>query len=145
MTGLCGFDTNLCSLKVTNLTDHHDVGVLAQRLARKLCEHCKEPSEFAHDALLEEGFSHDDLQEEFTVYKAKGCPKCTNGYKGRIGLFELMPVSEEMGRVLLSGANAMAIQEQADKEGFSDLRASGLAKVKAGLTSLEEINRVTKD
>jgi len=119
--------------------------ILAQRLARKLCEHCKEPSAFAHDALLEEGFSHDDLQEEFTVYKAKGCPKCTNGYKGRIGLFELMPVSEEMGRVLLSGANAMEIQEQADKEGFSDLRASGLAKVKAGLTSLEEINRVTKD
>jgi type IV pilus assembly protein PilB len=119
--------------------------ILAQRLARKLCDHCKEPSEFAHDALLEEGFSHDDLQKKFTVYKAKGCPKCTNGYKGRIGLFELMPVSEEMGRVLLSGANAMEIQAQADKEGFSDLRASGLAKVKAGLTSLEEINRVTKD
>ena len=119
--------------------------ILAQRLARKLCDHCKEPSEFAHDALLEEGFSHVDLQEEFTVFKAKGCPKCTNGYKGRIGLFELMPVSEEMGRVLLSGANAMEIQEQADKEGFSDLRASGLSKVKAGLTSLEEINRVTKD
>ena len=119
--------------------------ILAQRLARKLCEHCKEPSELAHDALLKEGFTQDELQEDFTVYQAKGCPKCTNGYKGRIGLFELMPVSEEMGRVLLSGANAMEIQVQADKEGFKDLRASGLGKIKAGLTSLEEINRVTKD
>ena len=79
------------------------------------------------------------------VFKPVGCDKCTNGYKGRVGLFEVMPVSEEMGRLIMEGANALQIRDRAKEEGIADLRASGLEKVKAGITSLEEINRVTKD
>jgi type IV pilus assembly protein PilB len=119
--------------------------ILAQRLARRLCEHCKAPDEVPHDALLEEGFTEQDIRQGLRVYKPVGCDKCTKGYKGRVGLFEVMPVSEAMGKLIMEGGNAIQIRDQALTEGLQELRASGLAKVKLGVTSLEEINRVTKD
>ncbi len=119
--------------------------ILAQRLARKLCEGCKAADELPKQALLDEGFTEADIAEGFTIFRPVGCDRCTKGYKGRIGLFEVMPVSEEIGRVIMEGGNSLNIRDQAMKEGLCDLRRSGLNKVKAGLTSLEEINRVTKD
>ena len=119
--------------------------ILAQRLARRLCEHCKEPDDLAREALLKEGFTEQDLEGDWKVYKAVGCSKCTHGYKGRVGIFEVMPISEEMERLIMEDANAMQLREQAKAEGIEDLRTSGLRKVKAGITSLEELNRVTKD
>ena len=95
--------------------------------------------------MLDEGFSDQDVRNGVTVFKPVGCDKCNNGYKGRVGLFEVLPVSEEMRRLIMENANAMQIRDQANKEGVTDLRSSGLVKVKAGITSLEELNRVTKD
>jgi type IV pilus assembly protein PilB len=119
--------------------------IMAQRLARRLCEHCKQADELPRNTLLDEGFTEQEIREGVTVYKAVGCDKCTKGYKGRVGLFEVMPVSDEMGRLIMKGANAIQIRDQAKAEGMEDLRAAGLRKVRAGITSLEEINRVTKD
>ena len=118
--------------------------ILAQRLARRLCDSCKEPDEIPREALIKEGFSIKDLKE-LTIYKAVGCSKCTNGYKGRIGIFQVMPVSEAMGKIIMENGNSLQLQEQAAKEGIATLRQSGLKKIIAGITSLEEINRVTKD
>jgi type IV pilus assembly protein PilB len=118
--------------------------IIAQRLARRLCNHCKTPANIPHDALLEEGF-HADEVGELTVYKGVGCDECTNGYKGRVGIYQVMPISEEMGRLIMEGGNSLQLAQQASKEGFNDLRQSGLQKVRDGITSLEEINRVTKD
>jgi len=120
--------------------------ILAQRLSRRLCDHCKEPDELARDALLDEGIPEAEIDRgDWQVFKAVGCSRCTGGYKGRIGLFEVMPISEEMERLIMEDANAVALRDQAAREGVEDLRASGLRKVKAGLISLEELNRVTKD
>jgi type IV pilus assembly protein PilB len=119
--------------------------ILAQRLARRLCEHCKTVEDVPHDALLEEGFSEAEIRQGITVYRPVGCDRCTKGYKGRVGIFEVMPVTDAMGRLIMENANAIQIRDQAKAEGLQDLRASGLAKVKMGVTSLEEINRVTKD
>ncbi|MGD2117463.1 MAG: type IV-A pilus assembly ATPase PilB [Chromatiales bacterium] len=119
--------------------------IMAQRLARRLCEHCKTPVDIPREALLEEGFTEHDLKEKFTVYKPVGCDMCTRGYKGRVGIFQVMPVTEEMGRVIMEEGDAMQLADIAQKNGISDLRQSGLAKVKAGVTSLEELNRVTKE
>ena len=119
--------------------------ILAQRLARRLCEHCKVPDDVPRDALLEEGFSDAEVRKGVQVYRPVGCDKCTKGYKGRVGLFEVMPVSEAMGKLIMEGGNAIQIRDLALTEGLQELRASGLAKVKDGVTSLEEINRVTKD
>lgn len=119
--------------------------IMAQRLARRLCENCKEPADVPKEALLEEGFTENDLKEKFTIYKPVGCELCTRGYKGRVGIFQVMPVSEEMRRVIMEEGDAMELADIARKEGINDLRQSGLAKVKAGITSLEELNRVTKE
>ena len=119
--------------------------ILAQRLARRLCEHCKTVDDVPHDALVEEGFTDKEIRKGLTVYKPVGCDKCTKGYKGRVGIFEVMPVSDAMGKLIMEGANSIQIRDLAKSEGLQDLRASGLAKVKDGVTSLEEINRVTKD
>ena len=97
------------------------------------------------EALLKEGFTEEEIREGIQVYKPVGCDKCTKGYRGRIGVFEVMPVTDAMGKLIMEGANAIQIRDLARSEGLQDLRASGLAKVKAGITSLEEINRVTKD
>ncbi len=118
--------------------------IMAQRLARRLCPNCKAPDDLPRSALLEEGFREDEL-DELTVYKAVGCDHCTKGYKGRVGIFQVMPVSEQMGRIIMEEGNALELHDQSVKEGVSTLRESGLKKVKAGMTSLEEINRVTKD
>ncbi|WP_456376963.1 type IV-A pilus assembly ATPase PilB [Thiolapillus sp.] len=120
--------------------------IMAQRLGRRLCEHCKEPEELPRKALLEEGFTEADVASGLTIYKAVGCDKCNNGYKGRVGIFEIMPISEGIAQIILEEGNAMQLKEQALKEGYYyDLRTAGLLKVKNGLTSLEEINRITKD
>jgi type IV pilus assembly protein PilB len=119
--------------------------IMAQRLARRLCEHCKTEEKVPREALLEEGFSEQDINAGVTVFKPNGCPMCTKGYKGRVGLFQVMPVSEAMGRIIMEGGNSIQLADQAQKEGVWDLRRSGLQKVIQGITSLEELNRVTKD
>ncbi|TCO80190.1 type IV pilus assembly protein PilB [Plasticicumulans lactativorans] len=119
--------------------------IVAQRLARRLCPHCKaEEHNIPAPELLKLGFHPDEL-ERLTIYKPVGCEQCTGGYKGRIGIYEVMPISEEMGRLIMSGGNSIALADQARREGVRDLRASGLNKIRMGLTSLDEINRVTKD
>jgi len=91
---------------------------------------------------LEEGYKEEDLPG-LTFYKAVGCDSCASGYKGRVGIYQVMPISEEMGKIIMESANSMTIAEQASKEGIPDLRQSGLKKAGTGITSLEEINRVT--
>lgn len=118
--------------------------IIAQRLGRRLCNTCKAVDDVPREALLEEGFREDELGS-LTIYKAVGCDECANGYKGRVGIYQVMPLSEEMGRIIMEGGNAIQLADQARKEGIPDLRESGLNKVRAGVTSLEEINRVTKD
>ena len=119
--------------------------IIAQRLARRLCENCKEVKDVPHEALEKEGFGADDINDKLTIYGPVGCKSCNDGYKGRIGIFQVMEVSETMGRIIMEGGNAMQIADQAEVEGVIDLRRAGLNKVKEGLTGLEEINRVTID
>jgi type IV pilus assembly protein PilB len=119
--------------------------ILAQRLARKLCPICRQAEQIPAEALLEEGFSQAEVDEGVTIYRPVGCDQCNNGYKGRVGIFQIIKVSEEMGRMIMEGGNSIQLATQAKKEGYADLRLSGLRKVKAGVTSLEELNRVTKD
>ncbi len=117
--------------------------IIAQRLARRLCDNCKEVRDIPREALEKEGFEAEDLEEGLTIFAPKGCKSCNDGYKGRIGLFQVMEVSETMGRIIMEGGNAIQIADQAASEGVIDLRRAGLNKVKEGITSLEEINRVT--
>ncbi|HSM39826.1 MAG TPA: type IV-A pilus assembly ATPase PilB, partial [Afifellaceae bacterium] len=117
--------------------------IIAQRLARRLCDSCKEVREIPREALEKEGFTKKDLDAGVTIFGPKGCKSCNGGYKGRVGIFQVMEVSETMGRIIMEGGNAMQIADQAAKEGVLDLRQAGLNKVKDGVTSLEEINRVT--
>jgi type IV pilus assembly protein PilB len=119
--------------------------IIAQRLARRLCDNCKEIIEVPAEALLKEGFTQADVDSGITIFHAKGCNLCTNGYKGRVGIYQVMPVTETIGRIIMEDGNAMQIAEQSRKDGIPDLRQSGLKKVKDGITSLEEINRVTID
>jgi type IV pilus assembly protein PilB len=119
--------------------------IIAQRLARRLCTNCKKPIDVPAEALLKEGFSEDEVEAGITIYAADGCSQCTSGYKGRLGIFQVMPVSDTIGRIIMEDGNALQIADQAAVEGIADLRASGLKKIKDGLTSLEEINRVTID
>jgi type IV pilus assembly protein PilB len=119
--------------------------IMAQRLTRKLCVHCRAVEDVPREALIEEGFAAEEVDDGLTIYRAVGCERCTNGYKGRVGIFQVMGVSEAIGRLIMEGGNAMQLADQARREGVADLRASGLRKVKAGITSLEEVNRVTKD
>ena len=115
--------------------------IIAQRLGRRLCSHCKEPADIPKEALVKEGFCEDEA-DSLKLYKAVGCDQCTEGYKGRVGIYQVMPISEEMGRIIMSGGNAIDIADQAKKEGIPDLHDSALEKVRQGVTSLEEINRV---
>jgi type IV pilus assembly protein PilB len=119
--------------------------IMAQRLTRKLCIQCREIEDLPREALLEEGFTAEEIDAGLTIYRAVGCERCTNGYKGRIGIFQVMTVSDAIGHLIMAGGDAMELADLARKEGVADLRASGLRKVKAGITSLEEVNRVTKD
>jgi type IV pilus assembly protein PilB len=118
--------------------------IMAQRLARRLCEKCKKERDIPDEALLKAGFREDQLRE-LKIYAPVGCDACTGGYKGRVGIYQVMPVSEEMGRLIMEGGNSMQLEAQAEKEGVDNLRASGLRKVAAGITSLEEVDRVTKE
>ncbi|MEZ0210267.1 MAG: type IV-A pilus assembly ATPase PilB [Methylophilus sp.] len=121
--------------------------ITAQRLARRLCKHCKVPTKIPNEALLSVGFKEADLDGGWQLYDAKegGCEHCNNGYKGRVGIYQVMPVSEEMARIIMSNGNAMDIAVQAKREGVKDLRDSGLLKVKQGLTSIEEVEAVTNE
>ena len=117
--------------------------IIAQLLARRLCATCKQPLEIPKEALLKEGFQEEDVAAGLRIYGPKGCSACTDGYKGRVGIYQVLPVTESISRIILSGGSAVDIGKQAASEGVWDLRRSGLEKVKAGLTSLQEINSVT--
>ena len=119
--------------------------IIAQRLTRRLCNDCKTVDDIPAEALLKEGFTDEEVKRGLRIYKAVGCDKCTNGYRGRAGIYQVMPISEKMGRIIMEGGDAMQLADQATKEGIVDLRRAGLLKVMAGITSLEEVDRVTKD
>ncbi|MDD3610003.1 MAG: type IV-A pilus assembly ATPase PilB [Halothiobacillaceae bacterium] len=119
--------------------------IIAQRLARRLCPNCKAPDNVPREELLREGFTPEEIDAGLTIFKPVGCDQCTEGYKGRVGVYQVMPISEEMGRIIMRGGTSLDLADQARKEGVRDLRASGLLKVKAGLIGLEELNRVTVD
>ena len=113
--------------------------ITAQRLARRLCPLCKAPADIPREALMDAGFSEDEVDGSWTPYRPVGCPKCSNGYKGRVGIYQVMPISDEIQRIVLRDGSAMEIASQAEVEGVRSLRQSGLCKVKLGMTSLEEV------
>jgi type IV pilus assembly protein PilB len=119
--------------------------IIAQRLARRLCGNCKTRIAVPDDALLKEGFGQEEIANGIQIFGPVGCTSCTDGYKGRTGIYEVMPVSEEIGRIIMEGGNVMQIKQQAVREGVWGLRQAGLKKVRDGMTSLDEINRVTVD
>ncbi|HJY37276.1 MAG TPA: type IV-A pilus assembly ATPase PilB [Steroidobacteraceae bacterium] len=117
--------------------------IIAQRLARKLCNNCKVPIDMPPEALLKEGYTEEEIEQGVKIYKPVGCGSCTDGYKGRTGLYQVMPVTEEIQRIILQEGNAVDIAAQAAAEGIWDLRRSGLQKAKTGITSLDEVNQCT--
>jgi type IV pilus assembly protein PilB len=119
--------------------------ITAQRLARRLCENCTTVAEYPREALLKAGFAETDIDGSWKPYRAVGCSACTNGYKGRVGLYQVMPMSEAIQRIILSEGTALDIAQQAQKDGVRDLRQSGLVKVRAGVTTLEEVITVTNE
>ncbi|EHR73176.1 type IV-A pilus assembly ATPase PilB [Burkholderiales bacterium JOSHI_001] len=119
--------------------------ITAQRLARRLCENCKAQADYPQEALLRAGFKPDDLDGSWKPYRAVGCSSCNNGYKGRVGLYQVMPITEEQQRIILAQGTAMDIATQAQKDGVRDLRQSGLLKVRSGMTTLEEVISVTNE
>jgi type IV pilus assembly protein PilB len=119
--------------------------ITAQRLGRRLCATCKAPLDVPRKALIDAGFKSEDLDGTWTPFKPVGCSACNNGYKGRVGIYQVMPISEEIQRIILRGGSALDIAQQASKEGVRTLRESGLLKVRQGLTSLEEVLSVTNE
>ncbi|MDG5976575.1 type IV-A pilus assembly ATPase PilB [Hydrogenophaga taeniospiralis CCUG 15921] len=119
--------------------------ITAQRLARRLCATCKAPLDVPRKALVDAGFKSEELDGTWTPYKPVGCSACNNGYKGRVGIYQVMPISEEIQRIILRGGSALDIAKQASVEGVRTLRESGLLKVRQGLTSLEEVLSVTNE
>jgi type IV pilus assembly protein PilB len=119
--------------------------IIAQRLARKLCNSCKQPMDIPREALLKEGFAEQDVVNGMKLFQPKGCQNCTDGYKGRCGIYQVLPISDAIARIILAGGSAVEIADEAAREGVWDLRRSGLEKVKAGITSLEEVNSVTTE
>ena len=118
--------------------------IIAQRLARKLCSHCKKPIEIPRETLIKEGFPEERIGH-FTIYEPVGCDHCNGGYKGRVGIYEVVKNTPELQRLIMAEGNSLEIDIQMRRDGFDDLRTSGLHKAMQGITSLEEINRVTKD
>ncbi|WP_423820898.1 type IV-A pilus assembly ATPase PilB [Salinisphaera sp. SPP-AMP-43] len=118
--------------------------IIAQRLARRLCPRCKTRTDIPEDALVAEGFAAEEAKQ-LTIFEAnpQGCDHCTGGYRGRVGIYQVMPVTDEIGQIIMAGGNANDIEAQAGSEGVLDLRAAGLNKVRAGLIGLSELNRVT--
>ncbi|MEO8837061.1 MAG: type IV-A pilus assembly ATPase PilB [Caldimonas sp.] len=119
--------------------------ITAQRLARKLCENCKVPADYPREAMLKAGFKPEDLDGNWKPFRAVGCSMCNNGYKGRVGIYQVMPITEEIQKIILGSGSAMDIAEQAQREGVRDLRQSGLLKVRSGMTTLEELISVTNE
>ncbi len=119
--------------------------ITAQRLARKLCETCKAQADYPREAMLKAGFADADLDGSWRPYRAVGCSACSNGYKGRVGIYQVMPVTEEIQTIILSEGTSMDIAKQAQRENVRDLRQSGLIKVRAGVTTLEEVISVTNE
>ena len=118
--------------------------VIAQRLARRLCDKCAEPADLPRETLIEEGFEEEDLAEA-NIRRPVGCDKCNGGYKGRVGIYEVVRITPQLQRIIMEGGNSLVLAEAAEQAGFNNLRKSGLRKAAMGQTSLEEINRVTKD
>jgi type IV pilus assembly protein PilB len=119
--------------------------ITAQRLARRLCENCKQPADYPRESLLRAGYKAEDLDGSWKPYRAVGCSACNNGYKGRVGIYQVMPISDAIQRIILSEGTAMDIAAQAAKDGVRDLRQSGLVKVRVGVTTLEEVIAVTNE
>ncbi|MCW5656253.1 MAG: type IV-A pilus assembly ATPase PilB [Burkholderiaceae bacterium] len=119
--------------------------ITAQRLARRLCENCKQPADYPRESLLRAGYTPEDLDGSWKPYRAVGCSACNNGYKGRVGIYQVMPISEAIQRIILSEGTAMDIAAQAAKDGVRDLRQSGLVKVRSGVTTLEEVIACTNE
>jgi len=119
--------------------------ITAQRLARKLCENCKKPADYPRESLLKAGFKAEDLDGNWRPYRAVGCNSCTNGYRGRVGIYQVMPITEAIQRIILTQGTALDIAKQAEAEGVRDLRQSGLIKVRSGVTTLEEVITVTNE
>ncbi|MBC7647828.1 MAG: type IV-A pilus assembly ATPase PilB [Vitreoscilla sp.] len=113
--------------------------ITAQRLARRLCPNCKKPADIPRETLIDAGFKEEDIDGSWAPYRPVGCSMCTNGYKGRVGLYQVMPITEEIQRIILRDGTALEIAEQAQREGVNSLRQSGLYKVKLGMTSVEEV------
>ena len=120
--------------------------ITAQRLGRKLCTHCKKPKDIPPEALVQAGFAEDDLDGTWQPFGPVGCEMCKGtGYKGRVGIYQVLPITDDMRQLIMRNGNAFDIAEQAKKEGVRDLRQSGLIKVKQGIMSLEEIEAVTNE
>ena len=119
--------------------------IIAQRLARKLCNTCKQSMDVPREALLKEGFEEADVATGLKIFSPKGCTSCTDGYKGRCGIYQVLPVTDAIARIILAGGSAVEIGDEARREGVWDLRRSGLEKVRVGITSLEEVNSVTTE
>jgi type IV pilus assembly protein PilB len=121
--------------------------ITAQRLARRLCSNCKEPADVPKQALLDVGFSEAELDGSWQLYGPKegGCEMCNLGYKGRVGIYQVMPITDAISRIIMQHGNAIDIADQAKKEGVKDLRQSGLLKIKQGLTSIAEVESVTNE
>ncbi len=117
--------------------------ITAQRLARRLCVNCKAPADIPGETLMEAGFKEEDIDGTWTPFRPVGCSMCNNGYKGRVGIYQVMPITEDMQRIILSDGSALELAKQAERDGVRSLRQSGLTKVRAGLTSLEEVLAVT--
>ncbi|MFM8454405.1 MAG: hypothetical protein ACKOAD_05545 [Gammaproteobacteria bacterium] len=118
--------------------------IIAQRLARKLCQDCKALTNIPEHALVELGFSPEEIPR-LKIYEPQGCGNCKEGYRGRIGIYEVMPITAKIGGLILKGANVFDIGRQALEDGVWNLRKAGLNKVKMGFTSIAELQRVTKD
>jgi type IV pilus assembly protein PilB len=119
--------------------------ITAQRLARRLCENCKAPADYPREAMLKAGFKAEDLDGNWKPFRAVGCSSCTNGYKGRVGIYQVMPITEEIQKIILNEGTSMDIANQAQRDNVRDLRQSGLIKVRSGMTTLEEVISVTNE
>jgi type IV pilus assembly protein PilB len=119
--------------------------ITAQRLTRRLCTNCKQPADIPRAALLEAGFAEEDIDGTWTPFRPVGCSMCNNGYKGRVGIYQVMPITEEIQRIILRDGSSLEIAEQSRREGVRSLRQSGLYKVKKGMTSIEEVLGCTND
>ena len=119
--------------------------ITAQRLARKLCPTCRQPASIPRQTMLDAGFSDETLNGSWVPYRPVGCSACNLGYKGRVGIYQVMPISEEIQRLILADGSVLDIAKQSEREGVRSLRQSGLRKVQMGLTSLEEVLAVTNE